>query len=627
VVHDLVHGLLRDTLNADLSPAAACAIHARLLAAISRHQPDDPRLAEYALGAGTLVDPDTALAHLLAGARRARAQGASESAVRYFAAAVRIAERRGQQSVLGELHADHAEALDRLGRGDDARAAWERALAASRQACSAGTIARIQQRLGMLEWNLGDLDAARHRFALAEQSLEGLAPSVDSAALLYTEMIVASRVGDAATVARTARALRTLAGELDSAELTAQACYAEAVLDFAATDYVAMTRRNLDGLAAAERGSDPLLIIRGHDQLSVGAASQLHIAGLRRHSSASLRVAQQLGAVMLQPWPRGRLAAADLLAGDWDAALRGTSEMIAQAHRHGRHRGTVSSSAGHAWVLIHRGRLADARRYLEQALATAAPELRADHNIFSIVALADATLALTENEPSRALGWADELQAATGGWLPLLCLAALGEAHAACADVPAAEQIVDRLRSVRSCATCAPDTLADWVLGLARLAVGAGGADDLLGSAAAGFDALGLPFYAARGRLEQARALHASHPDDAVARGRAALAVFDDLGAPVWTKSARDLLRTLGVVPSRGRARGAADGSLSARELEVARLVASGRSNADVASELFISPRTVTTHLDRIYSKLGLGSRVALTRYLADSGLLEGHEG
>jgi DNA-binding CsgD family transcriptional regulator len=55
----------------------------------------------------------------------------------------------------------------------------------------------------------------------------------------------------------------------------------------------------------------------------------------------------------------------------------------------------------------------------------------------------------------------------------------------------------------------------------------------------------------------------------------------------------------------------------------VARLVAAGLTNAEVAGELFISPRTVSTHLDRIYARLGLSSRAALTRYLADSGLLD----
>jgi DNA-binding CsgD family transcriptional regulator len=624
LVHDLVHGLLRDTVNADLSPAAARAIHGRLLAAVARRSPDDTRLAEYALGAGSLIEPDTALAHLLAGARRAQALAASDSAARYFGAAVRIAEQRGPSRLLSELHYEHADALNRLGRPEQAREAWERALAASRQLCSPGAVARIEQQLGLLEWNRGDLDAARTHFALAEQALDGLAPSADRAALLYTEAIVASRVGDAGTLARTARELRTLAGELQSAELTAQACLAEAVLDFAATDYTAMTRRNLDALTAAEQGDDPLLVIRAHDQLSIGAASQLDLAGLRRHSAASLQVAKDLGAVIMQPWPRGRLAVTDLLAGDWDAALLGTSDMIAQARRYGQHRGAVSSAACHSWVLIHRGRLTEARRHLEQALATASPDLRADRNIFSIVALADATLALVDDDPGRAVGWSAQLETATGGWLPLLGLSVLGEAQTLCDDLAAAEDTAARLRSVRSCSTCAPATLADWVLGLLRLRTGDGaGADDLFAAATAGFEELGLPFYSARGRLARATALRSTSPGDAVEHARAALVVFDELGAPIWAKATRDLLRSLGVVPSRGRARGTSAGPLSARELEVARLVASGRSNADVASELFISPRTVTTHLDRIYGKLGLGSRVALTRYLADSGLLE----
>ncbi|MDN5803124.1 MAG: LuxR C-terminal-related transcriptional regulator [Microlunatus sp.] len=43
-----------------------------------------------------------------------------------------------------------------------------------------------------------------------------------------------------------------------------------------------------------------------------------------------------------------------------------------------------------------------------------------------------------------------------------------------------------------------------------------------------------------------------------------------------------------------------------------------------MATRLFISPRTVSTHLEHIYHRLGLSSRTALTRYLADSGLLDG---
>ena len=61
---------------------------------------------------------------------------------------------------------------------------------------------------------------------------------------------------------------------------------------------------------------------------------------------------------------------------------------------------------------------------------------------------------------------------------------------------------------------------------------------------------------------------------------------------------------------------------LTSRELEVARLVADGSTNAVIGARLGISERTVTSHLDHIYTKLGIRSRAALTRHLAESGLL-----
>ncbi len=61
---------------------------------------------------------------------------------------------------------------------------------------------------------------------------------------------------------------------------------------------------------------------------------------------------------------------------------------------------------------------------------------------------------------------------------------------------------------------------------------------------------------------------------------------------------------------------------LSARELEVAELVADGLRSAEIAEHLTISPRTVSAHLERIYSRLGVNSRTALVRYLVDNDLL-----
>jgi DNA-binding NarL/FixJ family response regulator len=62
--------------------------------------------------------------------------------------------------------------------------------------------------------------------------------------------------------------------------------------------------------------------------------------------------------------------------------------------------------------------------------------------------------------------------------------------------------------------------------------------------------------------------------------------------------------------------------ALSARELEVLRLVASGRSNPEIGKELFVAASTVKTHLDRVYAKLGVNDRAAAVAKAKDLKLL-----
>jgi non-specific serine/threonine protein kinase len=61
---------------------------------------------------------------------------------------------------------------------------------------------------------------------------------------------------------------------------------------------------------------------------------------------------------------------------------------------------------------------------------------------------------------------------------------------------------------------------------------------------------------------------------------------------------------------------------LTAREVEVLRLVAQGLTNARVAERLFLSPRTVNAHLRTIYGKVGVSSRAAATRFASEHGLV-----
>jgi len=61
---------------------------------------------------------------------------------------------------------------------------------------------------------------------------------------------------------------------------------------------------------------------------------------------------------------------------------------------------------------------------------------------------------------------------------------------------------------------------------------------------------------------------------------------------------------------------------LSGRETEVLRLVADGLTNARIAERLFLSPKTVSTHLVSIYGKLGVTSRAGATRFAIEHGLV-----
>jgi DNA-binding NarL/FixJ family response regulator len=62
-----------------------------------------------------------------------------------------------------------------------------------------------------------------------------------------------------------------------------------------------------------------------------------------------------------------------------------------------------------------------------------------------------------------------------------------------------------------------------------------------------------------------------------------------------------------------------AEAPLTARESEVVELVAAGLTNREIAGQLYISIRTVTSHLDHVYTKLGLSSRDALTGWYRSS--------
>ena len=90
----------------------------------------------------------------------------------------------------------------------------------------------------------------------------------------------------------------------------------------------------------------------------------------------------------------------------------------------------------------------------------------------------------------------------------------------------------------------------------------------------------------------------------------AALAVFEELGAALWAERARAEIARLGGRRSRD------SDELTETERRIAELAAGGRSNREIAGELFVSERTVEANLTRAYRKLGVRSRTELARRL-----------
>lgn len=228
---------------------------------------------------------------------------------------------------------------------------------------------------------------------------------------------------------------------------------------------------------------------------------------------------------------------------------------------------------GMALLRLAQGRVEPARTALRLALAAEHQPARRSRLLAAEVQAAIAAGALEE-----AGAAADELAAIaahsdTSAFDPVSATAA-GAVHLAEGDVPAA---LDRLR----------DAVAGW-------------------------QQLRLPYETAAARVLCGRALQAGGDEDgAQLELRAALAAFERLGAEPDADAVRRLLETASALPA----------GLTAREAEVLRLVAAGKTNRDIAVELVISEHTVARHLQNMFAKLGVSSRAAATAYAYEHDL------
>jgi ATP/maltotriose-dependent transcriptional regulator MalT len=122
---------------------------------------------------------------------------------------------------------------------------------------------------------------------------------------------------------------------------------------------------------------------------------------------------------------------------------------------------------------------------------------------------------------------------------------------------------------------------------------------------------LGTPYETARTRVRLGVAFRELGDEDSgLAELTAARRTFADLGA---APAERDVAALLGPAAPRG---------LTAREVEVLRLVATGRSNTEIAAELVLSEKTVARHLSNIFTKLEVGSRTAAAAFAFEQHLV-----
>src|SRR5262245_18544450 len=181
------------------------------------------------------------------------------------------------------------------------------------------------------------------------------------------------------------------------------------------------------------------------------------------------------------------------------------------------------------------------------------------------------------------------------------------------------------------------------------------GADELLGIA----DAIDAPFLRAVSAHADGAVLLATHDvPTAVTALRRAWTIWQEIEAPYEAARARGLIgiacgelgdsdgaemefdaarwafQQLGAVPDVARVEtlsrtGATvtAGGLTRREVQVLRLVASGKTNRAIARELFISEKTVARHMSNIFTKLDLSTRAAATAYAYQHGLIDGVAG
>ena len=318
------------------------------------------------------------------------------------------------------------------------------------------------------------------------------------------------------------------------------------------------------------------------------------------------RFTETYGSPFLQVVCRSHYGRVLVGSGDWSAAEAELTYALSMAEDCGR-APRVEALAGLAEIRLRQGALAEAERLLgaaddcpEIALVRAEVLVAVGHPEQAAAVLSAELDASAPHElayPSLAAGLVDAYLA--GGDLSSAAAVSRG-----LDDLPATSQHPQaRAVTERTCGRVAA-ALGEPALAVPRLR-----------TAVAEYARLELPFAAARTRFELAQVVADQQPALAAVEAERALTQLERLGAVRDADAVAAFLRTLGVATKPGPRH---LGLLSMREQEVLALVRRGLTNPQIATELFLSRRTVAHHVSHILTKLNLHTRAEAAAYAAE---------
>jgi ATP/maltotriose-dependent transcriptional regulator MalT len=577
-------------------------------------------------------DGDADAIALLCEAGHAAAQRTPGSAAHWFGAALRLLSPSAAAAERVEILTALAEAQAATGQFGAARATLVETLdllsdeEITSRARLTAACAGVEQVLGMHE-------EANTRLETALQTIDERGSP--QAAALMISLASGAFFRQAHTEARDwgARALR-VASDLGDAPLIAAATAVVALVAPLIGEIGVAEAHSSEAAALIDALPDEQLALR-LDAIAYLAAAELYLNRFEAstsHARRGLTVARATGQGELLPMLVQALARALSVQGRLVEAAHLLDGAIEGARLAGNDQTLAWDLLNRAFVAVQLGDLAQARETGEESFA-----LTRDLGEGAVSTYAGAVLAIVRlemGEPALAAelfissAGGDALPLVPGVWrasyLELLtrCWLLSGRPAEAARSAAHAQAIANatglhmaRAWAERAAASVAADR------GDAAAAVA-----HALASAASA-DAAGAPVEAALSRTLAGRALRVSGDRDrAIAELEQAVATLGTHSAARYRLQAERELGKLGRRPHRRTRPGKVDAtgvdSLTERELEIARLVVDRKTNPEIAAELFLSLKTVQSHLHNTFRKLGVTSRVEVARVLerADRG-------